>query len=77
MTKRTQWTSFVCLPEFFLDDFHISIKALFSNIVAFGKKKLIVIVFMLIYPFIFEKRAANLIRMYKIALTTLKSAFRF
>ena len=32
---------------------------------------------MLIYPFIFEKRAANLIRMYKIALTTLKSALDF
>jgi hypothetical protein len=41
------------------------------------RKKLIVIVFMLIYPFIFEKRAANLIRMYNIALTTLKSVFGF
>jgi hypothetical protein len=27
--------------------------------------------------FYFEKRAANFIRMHKIALTTLKSAFRF
>jgi hypothetical protein len=41
------------------------------------RKKLIVIVFMLVQQFIFEKRAASLIRMYKIAFSTLKSDFRF
>jgi hypothetical protein len=53
-------------------------KALFSNFVALrGSKKLIVIVFMLKQLTIFEKRAANLIGMRKLAITTLKSAFGF
>jgi hypothetical protein len=51
--------------------------ALFLNIVAFGEKKLIILVFMLTLVLIFEKRAANLIPMRKIAITTLKSAFGF
>ena len=53
------------------------IMALFLNFVAFGEKKLIILVFMLTLVLIFEKRAANLIRMRKIAITTLKSAFGF
>ena len=53
------------------------IMALFSNFVAFGEKKLIILVFMLTLVLIFEKRAANLIRMRKIAFSTLKSAFGF
>ena len=53
------------------------IMALFLNFVAFGEKKLIILVFMLTLVLIFEKRAANLIPMRKIAITTLKSAFGF
>ena len=53
------------------------IMALFLNFVAFGEKKLIILVFMLTLVLIFEKRAANLIRMRKIAFSTLKSAFGF
>ena len=41
--------------------------ARFSNFVAFGEKKLLVIVFMLKQLFVFEKRATNFIRRYKIA----------
>ena len=54
------------------------IMALFSNGVAFGEEKAndsylqVDIAF-----YIFEKRAANLIRMHKIAFSTLKSAFGF
>ena len=46
------------------------IMALFLNFVAFGEKKLINLVFMLTLVLIFEKRAANLIRMRKIAFST-------
>jgi hypothetical protein len=49
-------------------------KALFSNFVAFEEKK---VDFPLKLVIDFEKRAANLIRMHKIALSTLKSAFGF
>jgi hypothetical protein len=53
-------------------------KALFSKFVAFGEKKLIVIIFTVVKKdFIFEKRAANLVRMQKVASSTLKSAFGF
>ena len=45
------------------------IMALFSNIVTFEEKKA--------NRLYFKKRAANFIRMRKIALSTLKSAFRF
>jgi hypothetical protein len=39
-------------------------KALFSNLVAFEEKKLIVIIFTVVKKdFIFEKRAANLVKM--------------
>jgi hypothetical protein len=41
------------------------------------EKKLIVLDFSLELIIDFEKRAANLIRMHKIALSTLKSAFGF
>ena len=41
------------------------------------EKKLIVLDFLLTLVFIFEKRATNLIRMRKIAFSTLKSAFGF
>jgi hypothetical protein len=43
----------------------------------FSEKKQIVLVFMLLLHFIFGKRAAILIRMHKIAFSTLKLAFRF
>ena len=46
------------------------IMAFFSNFVAFGEKKLINLVFTLTLVLILEKRAANLIRMRKIALST-------
>jgi hypothetical protein len=53
-------------------------KALFSKFVDFGEKKLIVIIFNVVKKdFIFEKRAANLVRMQKVAFSTLKSAFGF
>ena len=52
-------------------------KALFSNIVAFEEKKTDCSYLTLTLNFIFEKRAANLIRMHKITLSTLKSAFGF
>ena len=58
-------------PETFFD------LALFSNFVAFEEKKLIAFDFPLKLVIDFEKRAANLIRMHKIALSTLKSAFGF
>ena len=48
------------------------IMALFLNFVAFGEKKLIILVFMLTLVLIFEKGAANLILMRKMAITTLK-----
>jgi hypothetical protein len=41
------------------------------------EKKLTVFVILLIETFIFEKRAANLIRMHKQHISTLKSAFGF
>jgi hypothetical protein len=50
---------------------------LFSNIITFEEKKTDCSYFTLTLSFIFEKRAANLIRMRKIALSTLKSAFGF
>ena len=51
--------------------------ALFSNYVAFREKNLMSLLSCLTKLNIFEKRAANLIRMHKIAITTLKSAFGF
>ena len=50
-------------------------KALFSNLVAFGGKKANCHCFHGDIVFIFEKRAAYLIRMHKIAFSTLISAF--
>ena len=52
-------------------------RALFSTKLLWDRKKLIDLVLTFTLNFIFEKRAANLIRMRKIAITTLKSAFGF
>ena len=50
---------------------HVFIRGSFLKLCCFKReKKLIVIVFMLTSFYIFEKRAANLIRMRKIALST-------
>src|SRR6476660_2191056 len=51
--------------------------ALFSTKLLWDRKNLIDLVLTFTLNFIFEKRAANLIRMRKIAITTLKSAFGF
>ena len=53
------------------------IMALFSTKLLWDRKKLIDLVLTFTLNFIFEKRAANLIPMRKIAITTLKSAFGF
>ena len=51
---------------------------LFSQICCFWTgKKLIILNFTLTQNIIFEKRAANLLKMHKIAISTLKSAFEF
>ena len=52
--------------------------ALFSNFVAFREnEKGIDFVITLTLAIIFEKRATNKLRMHKIAISTLKSAFGF
>ena len=51
--------------------------ALFSTKLLWDRKNLIDLVLMFTLNFIFEKRAANLIPMRKIAISTLKSAFEF
>jgi hypothetical protein len=51
--------------------------ALFPNFVALRDKKCISLIFMLLLTFIFEKRAANVVRMHKKAFSSLKSAFGF
>ena len=51
--------------------------ALFSNFVAFGEIKEIDLVISLKLAIIFEKRATNELRMRKIAIFSLKLAFKF
>jgi hypothetical protein len=52
-------------------------KALFSNFVTIRERKMIDLALTLTLDFIFEKRAAYIIKMHKKAISTLKSAFGF